>query len=93
VRGGSRKKKSAIVPSPPSVPTPLAAAAVAAPGPLCAPPPVAPSPAASLDATQSPCAVAAAARAGRERPARLIGLDLACALLAFSRLRAGGGSI
>ena len=38
-------------------------------------------------------AVAAAARAGRERPARLIGLDLACALLAFSRLRAGGGSI
>jgi len=59
VRGGSRKKKSAIVPSPPSVPTPLAAAAVAAPGPLCAPPPVAPSPAASLDATQSPCAVAA----------------------------------
>ena len=44
-------------------------------------------------ATQSPCAVAAAARAGRERPARLIGLDLACALLAFSRPRAGGGSI
>ena len=53
VRGGSRKKKSAIVPSPPSVPTPLAAAAVAAPGPLCAPPPVAPSPAASPDATPS----------------------------------------
>ena len=93
----AKRKKSASVPSPPSllpsVPTPLAAAAVAAPGPLCAPPPVAPSPAASLDATQSPCAVAAAARAGRERPARLIGLDLACALLAFSRLRAGGGSI
>ena len=33
------------------------------------------------------------ARRARRQAALLIGLDLACALLAFSRLRAGGGSI
>ena len=67
-----------------------AAAAVAAPGPLCARrrPPRRRLP---LLWTSRPHARQRVARAGRERPARLR-LDLACALLAFSRLRAGGGS-